>query len=234
MLERERKTEVITATIALLRKIRGFPMSLRIGDPAYTPAERQQFLLDAERIGLSCANLLLAPPDKGTMEDEERLWREDMDVLSPKYSSFPEIAVRRAYPEDTLVNIESMLAHLELPPREFHTLEEYILEKKATGLSVQDLYDNRLMIFSPLSTDYLKACLLHRFAMLYLTPVCFRVKPIILDRYLEPRAMPDISGDNTWITGVDRIEAFVEGNTSYETLTATQRAIWKFSRQSLS
>ena len=109
-----------------------------------------------------------------------------------------------------------------------HYLEQYILETEATGLSIQDLYDNSLMVFSPLSTDYLTACLLHRFARLYLTLECFRIKPIILDGYLKPVAIPEVSRDNPWMTGVDRIEAFVENNYSFGTLRATQRTIRGF------
>ena len=69
--EGERETDVITSTITLLRKIRGFPTSLYIGEPAYTPAQIQQFLLDVELIGLSTADLLIPPPDGETAHEEE-------------------------------------------------------------------------------------------------------------------------------------------------------------------
>lgn len=220
--------EIVTSTLTILRKIRGFPLSLWMGDPDYTPAQVQQFLLDAERIGMTCAQLLIDPLDGEATEERVKAWLSIRDELDTKYSRFPSIPTGRPV-ENSVHKVLIALPSLRkrVPDRSRQETEEalqFILNQNETGLLVQDLYNNRLVVFSPLSADYLEACLVHR-VVETLTPSGFRLKPIILtgDRLKpEPVAMPD-PGD--WMIGINEMGAFVENNTSYGTLKATLRAM---------
>ncbi len=219
---------VVTSTLMLLRKIRGFPRSLHVGDPDYTPAQRRQFLLDAELVGSVCAHRLIVPPNRPVTEEGDN-WFRTMIELSPKYFGFP--AVTRSSLEEAAQRVESNLGLLNAlaptitNPDTQAEFQKHLLDDNATGLSFQDLFDHQLAIFSPLATDYLTACLLRRFVAIYLTPDCFILKPVILDRYLELVAMPDCDKDQSWMVGINRSGVFIENNSSYDTLKATWRAV---------
>lgn len=222
--------DVITSTLILLRKIRGFPQSLYVDDPAYTSVQHRQFLLDAELVGSVCARFLIVPPDKPVTEERDG-WLSMMAELSSKYFSFPEIQ-RSSLSEATHRVVSSLgLLHALTPtisnPDTQMEFQKHLLSDNGNDLSFQDLLDHRLAILSPLATDYLTACLLRRFVTTYLTPNCFILKPIILDRYLEPAVMPDFDENQSWMVGINRGGVFVENSTSYDTQRATWRAVRK-------
>lgn len=221
--------EVVVPTLMLLRRIRGFPSSLRIGEPAYTPAQCRQFLLDAESVGSAFARFLIVSANEPVNEGKDD-WLRTMVELSPKYHSFPAVALRSSWRAaaarlGSIVSLLNDLAPTMTDQATRKSFEQHCLEHDETGLSLQDLLDPRLVIFSPLASDYLQACLLQRVVTNYLAPDCFILKPMILNRYLELVAMPDCDADQSWMVGANRKEAFVVNNTSHDTLRATLRAV---------
>lgn len=214
------QTDVLIRTLGLLRKIRGFP--------AYTFAQARQFFLDAERSGVVCANLLIVPPDKSVVE-EKNIWLKMMAELSTKYSNFPEITVMRSPLEDAAQRVGRTIRTLKiLVP----TIADSSIQKDfdrsfpfwyEDDLSLKSLCNNKKTVFSPLSTDYLTACMVRRFIEIHVTPDCFRLRPIILDSYLRPVVPPDFIESLGWLESAEWVSVFIENRNT----GATRRATWE-------
>lgn len=95
---------------------------------------------------------------------------------------------------------------------QFAELEKVVIRQNEAPFNLSDLSDNQLLILSPLSTDYLMACILQKVVQQFLTPACFRLKPLILshkfDTLLKPLAIPDPKDPS--LAGITRVEIFVE------------------------
>lgn len=229
VLQEPSTTDVITHTIRLLRKIRGATEGLYVGDPDYTPAQRRQFLVDAEQAGSVAAGSLMVSHNESVAEKKDE-WLKMMGELSPKYAKFKEVSRHSLDPAARRVEVISD-SFRSFGPSVANSVfqrgfQEFLQNLQGFGtadVSVRHLTDNRLVIFSPLAADYLIASLLHRFTDIYLSHDCFRLKPIILDRDLRPVAIPNINDD---LPGTKRLRAFVENSTSGQhTLRAVLRVM---------
>lgn len=245
------QTDVITHTLRLLRKIRGFQESLWpeglylesldpechypeslyiIAGPGYTPAQQRQFFLDAKRGGEVCAKLLIVPPDKPVVE-EKNVWLEMMADLSTKYSNFPEITAMKSPLEEAAQRVGRTIRTLKiLAP----TIADSSTQKDfgrrfpfwyEDNLSLTRLCDKKRAIFSPLATDYLTACMLHRFIEIYVTPDCFSLRPVILNSRLRPAVMPEFIESLGWLKGIEEVGVFIENRNTGATGKATWEAV---------
>lgn len=95
---------------------------------------------------------------------------------------------------------------------------------------MQDLSDRQVMILSPLSQDFLIACLLRQFVMQSLSPACFKLKPIIVSSrsadYRKVIAMPDYRDDE--YKDINSVGVFVENNTTGQTMGVSKEAAQRF------
>lgn len=218
-------TDVITHTLRLLRRIRGVTEGSSFGSPPWSLEQRRRFLIDAERVGSACASFLIAPPGESMVEERD-VWYKMMVELSPGYSNRREVTYMGDSLEGSTQRVHGklrLLAHIITDSRMQEEFQRYFRDWGENKLSLEDILDNRRIVFSPLSTDYLTAALLHRFAEVYLASECFRLKPIIFDRNLRLAvAITDYVED---FDAIKRIGVFVECSTSGGTLRATWRAI---------
>lgn len=110
-----------------------------------------------------------------------------------------------------------------------------ILHLDSNGLSPQDLYDRRLLVLSPLSSDYLIASFIQKCVRQFLSPQCFSLKPIILNmrraretKPLKVLAVPDFRDPE--FSEVERVGLFLDSYGSCRTLCAGKRAVTEFQK----
>lgn len=235
MVEKLDTKEVLKITLITLRRMRGAAEQEECyRNPRSTTAQR--ILSDAEALGLSCAETLVNT--KIPEEDSGKSWSILIENLSKRYNAAPvsrhagryneESALERLYPDLSLLNCFSG-EPFEQYSQDFNEMVLGTGNRSLFGLSGEDIFDNQIVVFSPLSTDYLKACLFQRHVQLFVSPNCFRLKPIILDRCLRPVAVP--VSDNESIADFCKTRVFVEDNLSNSTLRASLNAVriffWK-------
>ncbi|MCL5019410.1 MAG: hypothetical protein M1426_02890 [Patescibacteria group bacterium] len=230
--------EILEATLYGLRTIReASEDQIRNLSPISTQC--QGYIADAETLGLSAADYLMHPFGEDVTTEQQKAWFSIVNRISDKYGYDPLKAVTNRHSRTTnqsFLKISSSLDLLRsLCKDPFNSayladLEACILEKDKTKLSSQDLCENDLIIFSPLSMDYLIACLFHRYTQQHLSSDCFRLKPLILSRHYEPCfraiAMPDLKDDD--YTGITKTKIFIENNFSGDTMRVCHEAVRRY------
>lgn len=218
--------EILKTTLISLRMIRGAAEQNEAGYHNPTSSVSLDLLNDAEALGQSCATKLI---NTGNIEGEqENSWNIIVQRLSNKYLTSPISRYKGKDNEtNTVGRLNSILRLLgvfsgEALNQHVHDLDKYILESGRTGLSLEDISNNQTIVLSPLSTDYLIACLLQRHIQQSDSPQSFRLKPIILDSYLIPIAIPHLKDKN--LDSLCKVRVFIENNTSNETLKASLKA----------
>ncbi|OGH17677.1 MAG: hypothetical protein A3C22_02255 [Candidatus Levybacteria bacterium RIFCSPHIGHO2_02_FULL_37_10] len=230
--------EILEATLFGLRTIRAI-CDKKVGFASPTSLPCQEYIADAEVLGLTTADYLLHPfGENGTVE-QRNAWLSTIDRISGKYGYNLLSVITNSFSRSrdiTLPKISSSLNFLIALTRDssgttsLKDLEKYILERDTTALSAQDLCCNNLIVFSPLSLDYLIACLFHKYTQQFLSADCFRLKPLILSSHsrghLRVVAMPDLKDDN--YAEVTKTKIFVENNFSGETMRVSREAVHRY------
>lgn len=236
--DRELTPEIATiVTLAGLRGIRNYSIENDIildDDP--TSSQWQEPLKDAESLGSACAAYSIdAATGRDVLEQRGR-WLSWINALSDKYGM--SLAIGRLLESSTNIVINSYLSLFEGIAKS-HTgqalksVEELVLKRNQADFSLPDLYNNRLLVFSPLSTDYLLACLLNKTIQRSLSLTCFRLKPLILSRTrgwgYRPLAIPDPKDES--LADITRVEVFVDNpSTDSRTIRVATEAVSIFWR----
>lgn len=226
---------VTSATLGALRGIRQTFWRSLIGKINPISPENQESLEDTEALGSACATYLVALVTGKQIAEAGEQWIHIVSAVTQKYNLCDIVQSHLAEPRNNVVDsywgILEDLADGRTNPRYLKLIEREILDHNQAGFALSDLYDSHLIVFSPLSTDYLIACLLHKSVQQFLSPSCFKLKPLILsphDAYIAPRliAMPNYLDDS--YADLTKAGIFTENNTSYQTMRASKEAVRRF------
>lgn len=99
------------------------------------------------------------------------------------------------------------------------------------NLSSKDLFDTKLLVLAPLSTDYLMLSFIQRCTQEFLHPLSFSLKPIILSERtpgcpLKVLAVPDFKDQS--FSDIERIGVFVDSSGSGRTISAMEKIAGEF------
>lgn len=105
------------------------------------------------------------------------------------------------------------------------TLNEYLrTENYLKDLNLDYLFSGNIGVLSPLSSDYFKTAFYREYIVRYLSPECFKLKPVILGWVLDLVAMPEEKDGNPALQDVQEIIPIVDINVSGLTRRAVVRA----------
>lgn len=183
-------------------------------------SQNQDYLADAEGLGKSCADYLV---NTYRGKDKEEEWFRQVNVLAEKYGLQHYIPRIASEPYDLYICSKADMfkdfCRRPKKPEDLEYINRDILVRNRASFSLQDLYNPRMIIFSPLSTDYLLAYLLRKFVEISLSEDYFMLKPIIVSSrnayWMRVLAMPDYRDKayaNTGYGGIF-VENYINGDT---------------------
>lgn len=188
----------------------------------------QKILMDADRLAKSPApylvNLLAGEQTPTMLED----WNGARREMGTKYGEFP--MIRRSPFSNPLQDIKSKLRIMSLTRPNHDNLENltefFILMQNIADLEFQDLFDDRLGLLAPLSTDILVASFLPAFIRKHYSQKVPQVKPALADTYLKIITFPKDELGRPVFAELDRVLAYVDldamGDTRKTLSTAAQ------------
>lgn len=198
-------------TICTLRQIRFAGELTQKGRGAI---DIKEILLDAERLAKSPAPYLIALLQGGASSDMLDAWQEAQREMDIKYQAYP--MIRRSPLGMPLVDVGRKIRIMSWSmDKEIGTdkLTEYFIRQEKLGdIRFEDLFDNRLGILAPLSTDILSAYLLSEFIRKHHSPQTPQVKPVLASTDLTAFTFPKDKRGVGVFAGLSRILAYVDAN----------------------
>lgn len=223
------QAEFATRSLKCLRKIRGSAFEWIARPKPVIPITAA--VADAEEIGL-ISSTYIVDPIMGTVDDKTQKTLEGrLAELEAKYRGY------RAYAYSIMSRVkfhEMMPTYLHLykllaqhpNTNESGLWEALIGSNNMQFMPKMDIFNNRVGIVSPLSSDYLRSVLLQRLIQVHTPFESFRLKPVILgpELDLDPNAGEE-QEDPEFGKGVDRIVIWTNLDVSFRTRNGTLRAV---------
>lgn len=217
--------------LSCLRRIRGSAFEW-VARPHPT-VEAVIAVSDAERVGGIAASYLIDNLGNPRSPQSELSLSTSLAGIEKRYAPYKEFAISPDWSRIKLrYTLPSRLDSFRFLAREPDPKDNDSLWRHSIGtdnlkqMPDLDIFNNRLGIISPLSSDYLDAVLLQRFIQQYIQGPCFKLKPLVLTPALDWDTNPRYQQrDDRFATEVDMIAIWTNLDVSFRTRVATSRAV---------
>lgn len=216
--------------LSCLRKIRGSAFEW-VARP-HPLIETRTAITDAEQVGTIAASYIIDSIGGQRSQETERRLSDSLTGFEEKYAEYRESLVSPEWSRIKLrFGLPSHLDSFRLLAKAPNPNEHDSLWKHAIGtdnlkqMSDLGIFNNRLGVISPLSSDYFQAVLLQRFIQQHIKAPCFKLKPLVLSPALDcDSEAGDGQRDNKFAQDVDELAIWTNLDVSFRTRIGASRA----------